>query len=303
MDIKIGTPLIQALQQTTPRPTTIPPELYNFPPFLPKTIWTEIGNQIVTHEKLEKYSISGEKYITLRLDGHSFSNLTKKLKHEGIFQKGFSDEMANIMKTCCTDLMDFLSCKYGYTQSDEISVIIPPAGKKIQNNMEIQMPHMFNGRILKISTLAASRVTLKFNQLLSKLSDKWNDFIPTFDCRMAEYDTLEEAMSLFLWRSYDCGINGIADACYHKRGEIDGAKAVVKLGTDKKLEFLLNNNLLPLKDHQAYGSYYVRVKRIKKAFDNKNEEVTCLRSVVEQIGGNVLNLAVGGMLTPIDETL
>ena len=60
-------------------------DLYEFPPFLPKTKWTAIGDQVVSRERIATFNVPGEKYITLRLDGHGFSNVTKKLKRDGIF--------------------------------------------------------------------------------------------------------------------------------------------------------------------------------------------------------------------------
>eukprot|EP01126_Amoeba_proteus_P007334 TRINITY_DN12638_c0_g1_i1.p1 TRINITY_DN12638_c0_g1~~TRINITY_DN12638_c0_g1_i1.p1 ORF type:complete len:328 (-),score=49.12 TRINITY_DN12638_c0_g1_i1:56-988(-) len=272
--------------------------LYEFPPFLPKSDWLSVGDSMVRHEHLESFNVPGNKYISLRLDGHGFSRLTRRLKHDGVLEPGFSPTMASWMQHCCVSLMDFVNAKYGYTQSDEITVIILPAPVTVKG----QQPHMFNGRVVKICSLAASHVTLTFNHCFSKQCENWQSYICTFDCRMGCYDTLEEALTLILWRAYDCGVNSLSDACYHQKGRIEGAKTAVGTSSRKKLEFLHQHNLLPLADHQAHGSYYVRVRRNKVCKNpNTDEKVLVLRSVFEKIEGNVLNLAASDRLTLVDD--
>jgi hypothetical protein len=82
-----GVSLLQALKTAAPPLSSSNPKvqgLYEFAPFLPKKLWTEVGNQVVNHERASQFNIPGEKWITLRLDGHGFSNLTKKLRRDGI---------------------------------------------------------------------------------------------------------------------------------------------------------------------------------------------------------------------------
>ena len=123
---------------------------------------------------------------------------------------------------------------------------------------------------------------------------------------MGVYDSWEEAISLVLWRGYDCGINGIADACHHQRGTLEGAKQAVGKGNRDKLNFLVEHNLLPLPNHQAYGSYFVRVRRVKELEDPRTgEKVKRLRGVVEKVEGEggVLEMFKEGRLRVADEVL
>jgi hypothetical protein len=80
----IGIELFENLKKSHPRKSDIGPELYENPPFLPKKFWTEIGNEVVQKERISLFNVPGEKWISLRLDGHGFSNLTKKLRKDGI---------------------------------------------------------------------------------------------------------------------------------------------------------------------------------------------------------------------------
>jgi tRNA(His) 5'-end guanylyltransferase len=72
--------------------------------------------------------------------------------------------------------MEMLNAKCGYTQSDEISIIIPPASVSQEKGVAVQHPHAFNGRVMKICTLAASRVTVVFNSCLAKVCPTWADY-------------------------------------------------------------------------------------------------------------------------------
>lgn len=50
--------------------------------------------------------------------------------------------MAEWMQNCCTSLMEMYGSKFGYTQSDEISIIIPPASVTMdKGGLPVQHPH------------------------------------------------------------------------------------------------------------------------------------------------------------------
>uniref|UniRef100_A0A7S4KI77 tRNAHis guanylyltransferase catalytic domain-containing protein n=1 Tax=Paramoeba aestuarina TaxID=180227 RepID=A0A7S4KI77_9EUKA len=273
---------------------------YTLPPFVSKPQWTELGDALRIAEKYSTGNVPGNKFISLRLDGHGFSKMVQRLRKAEAFCSGYSPDFGRIMQECCVSLMDQFSCSFGYTQSDEITVVIP-ATRVIRGE---QQPHAFNGRVLKLCTLAASTVATLFNYRVAELTELSPSLLARFDCRLGIYDTFEEALSLVLWRAYDCGINGIADACHHQRGKIEGAKQAVGKSNREKLLFLHKHNLLPLADHQAYGSFYVRVKRVRELEDPRtNEKVVRLRGVVEKVDGGVLNLFQEGKLILKDEVL
>ena len=83
---------------------------------------------------------------------------------------------------------------------------------------------MRSGRVTKLTTLAAGHLTstwvlelanLCHQKKASKSLDKLQELAPHFDCRMAAFDSFEEARALLIWRAYDCSINGISDAVFH----------------------------------------------------------------------------------------
>jgi tRNA(His) 5'-end guanylyltransferase len=273
---------------------------YILPPFVSKVKWTELGDALKIAETYSTGSVAGDKFISLRLDGHGFSRMVQKLRKAGAFCAGYSPDFGRIMQECCVALMEQFNCICGYTQSDEMIVIIP-ATKVIRGE---QQPHNFNGRVLKLCTLAATNVATLFNYRVSELIKLEPTLLATFDCRLGIYNTFEEAISLVLWRAYDCGINGIADACHHQRGKIPGAKQAVGAPNRGKLDFLHQHKLLPLADHQAYGSFFVRVKRLRECEDPRSKEkVLRLRSSIEKVEGSVLNLFQEDNLMRKDDAL
>jgi tRNA(His) 5'-end guanylyltransferase len=72
-----------------------------------------------------------------------------------------------------SDLLKSYPCSSVYTESDEISMIFPA----IQPHEGGEVIHPFGGRVLKVSSLAASYASVRFNhymqlQLTSDANDK-----------------------------------------------------------------------------------------------------------------------------------
>lgn len=263
-------------------------DLYILPPFVDKNTWLTLGDHLKQNEKLNQNQIDGSKWISLRLDGKGFSKKMRRMRALNIFPFGYSTKFGLIMKHCCLKLMKEYNAKYSYTQSDEITIIIPPAS--IINGC-IQ-PHCYNGRTEKLCSLASSLVTAEFNMEIFKYALKSNVILDSpfqFDCRTASYDSEIEALSLILWRAYDCSINGISDAIY--KSTLPNRKNLIRLSTDKKLIKLNENELLPLPIHQTHGSFYCRVKRLIKGYNPVIKELQdSLRYQFAHVPGNILKL-------------
>jgi len=210
--------------------------------------------------------------------------------------------MATAMQVCLKGLMVKFNAKVGYTQSDEMCIIIPPTNV-IRG---VQQPHVRNGRAVKICTVAAGHVTAQFMAELGKLSGRHEDLgeiLPHFDCRMGAWDSWDEAKALLLWRGYDCTVNGVSDAVYQVKG---AGKAIMQLGKREKIEWLWKNGHLPLPRHQAYGTNMVKVKRVIEGKNPKTGLVqSTYRGVVEGRDVSVLELfradAVFGEDDPLPE--
>eukprot|EP01060_Flectonema_neradi_P015402 TRINITY_DN22005_c0_g1_i1.p1 TRINITY_DN22005_c0_g1~~TRINITY_DN22005_c0_g1_i1.p1 ORF type:complete len:323 (+),score=67.75 TRINITY_DN22005_c0_g1_i1:131-1099(+) len=280
-------------------------ELHQMPPFIPKAYWTELGNTIKKHENPPMSGITGDKWISLRLDGTGFSKLLKQLRRYGLFGEGYSPEFATIMQTSLKHLMGHSKAWIGYTQSDEMSLLIPPTRK---NKVGNHYPHVRNGRVQKLASLYAAVCTAVFNSEVNALLSEKElkplpvELLPTFDCRVGSYDTEKQALSLLAWRCYDSGINGVTDACYQKRGILEGAKHATTLGNDQKLKWLLKNNLLPLPNHQAHGTVFIKKLRPHKGFNPiTNQNVDTFRMTLVELEGCLLTRFKNNEIKYVDE--
>lgn len=83
-------------------------------------------------------------YPVIRVDGHCFHTFTRKLK------KPFDPNMVKAMCQATKKLVEFFSACYGYTQSDEITIVLP------KNSQD------FGRKTHKLASLAASIATAEF---------------------------------------------------------------------------------------------------------------------------------------------
>jgi len=314
--------VLQLLRRNRPRNRKgVPEELHPDPPFVPKSVFMHLGDLVKAAERPPGPRVPGERWISLRLDGRGFGRFVRALQAAGALgtSNGYSPEFAELMQESLLRLMNEFNAACGYTQSDEMTVLIS-ATRVVRG---AQQPHAYNGRVQKIGSLAASVVTSVFNFRLVELCQRKKvalrgpEMLGLFDCRVGSYASRDEALSVVLWRAYDCGVNGVSDAVHKLKGDApvvegcegsEGAKLETKsisrkkailMDTNKKLLWLKERGMLPLPDHQATGSFYRKVLGEKTAFNKQlKKEVTCLRSVVEKVKGNVLELARDGNLLP-----
>ena len=294
------------LKRATPNAVEgIPVDLHELAPFLAKERWTRLGDALKEAERPVLASIPGEKWISLRCDGTGFSKYLKKLRSMNVMEEGYSDAFAVIMQDCCQLLIDKFNATCGFTQSDELTVLMAP-----QNVSEkgVQQVHPYNGRVQKLCSLAASTVTARFNFGLLKLCldaglpAPEDGFLATFDCRVGVYDTKEEAKALLLWRAYDSGVNGVSDAVHQQKSK--DRKRLMELTTNEKLRWLHKQGKLPLPRHQREGSYYVKRKVVLHTTNRATgEPVSCLRSRLEHVTGNLIRLYKEEAMFPLHESL
>ena len=263
-------------------------------PKISKKWWTKLGDKLSSNERITPIEVSGDKYISLRLDGKNFSKVVTRLRKLGKISKGFSIEFAKIMISTMNYLSNsFQGVLYGFTQSDEITLII----NKCNIIDDCYMSHEYSGRRDKLISLSASMATQHFNREVLKLiymkspesACELIDQLPNicFDSRMAVYNTIEDAFCLILWRAYDCGVNGLSSGVL--LSGLPESKSINAKHSDEKLLYLHTNNLLPLHPHQAYGSF---IRKVKKPVEVTNiisgHKEMRNRWVTEEIKGPVI---------------
>lgn len=133
-----------------------------------------------------------ELYLVARLDGNRFTRLTKEVcKFEAPFDVRFRDMMIETVKA----LMNYgFRVIYGYTESDEISLLFHPD------------EDTFGRKVRKYNSLLAGVASTAFTMQLGRQA--------IFDCRMAPFPTLERVQDYFQWRQEDAHRNSLNSHCY-----------------------------------------------------------------------------------------
>lgn len=148
-------------------------------------------------------------HIVARLDGKNFTRLTKEtLPLEAPFDTRFRDAML----ATAAHLMDAgFRVVYGYTQSDEISLLL--------HRDEDQ----FGRKRRKFLSVLAGEASAKFSLALGTLA--------AFDCRLSELPTDALVVDYFRWRHEDAHRNALNAHCYwalRKEG-VDARAATARL--------------------------------------------------------------------------
>lgn len=200
----------------------------------------------IYEESLDQY-ILPDMYIVVRLDGRSFTRLTKEVcKFEAPFDVGFRDLMvdttANLMKESGFNIV------YGYTESDEISLLF--------NKNE----DTFGRKVRKINTTLSAEASAFFSLRLGIQA--------TFDCRVVPLPNLDRVKDYFAWRQEDSHRNSLNAWAYwtlRKEGKsIDEATREIEgKSISYKNELLfqrgINYNDLPSWQKRGTGVYFKEV--------------------------------------------
>ncbi|CAE7462512.1 unnamed protein product [Symbiodinium pilosum] len=232
----------------------VPSTLHELSPPTPRAAWQELGRLATACETPS--SLHGEKWVTIRLDGCMFGTLTKRMREAGLIGPGYSDEVGEIMQLCCRAMMDEFKGNIAYTHSDEMTILLTP---RLTTTTGAAQDWVHGGRVQKWLSIGASVVTALFNRRLAQMAEERGIELPDnviahFDCRVGEFDSLDEALALILWRAFDCSVNCVQDGCHHGGAPIE----IVQSDFSEKLKWLHKAGRLPLKPHQAYGSLFIR---------------------------------------------
>lgn len=130
-------------------------------------------------------------YPVIRVDGHCFSTFTRQ------FEKPYDMRIINAMKDATIKLVDVFHALLGYTQSDEITIVLP------------QDAELFGRKCQKIATLAASTAAVAFYDSLLKSGYSGN--LPAFDARTFGVPNIDEAANCIIWRERDAIKNSISN--------------------------------------------------------------------------------------------
>lgn len=182
-----------------------------------KKTQSELGSRHKVLEKKYEKIISKKEHIIVRVDGHKFSKFTKKF--EKPFDKIFSELMIRVTET----LVNEYKATTGYTQSDEITLVIPSFYKENDT-----FTHNLGGRTQKITSLVSAKATSEFIKQFYKIMNTMENtkenkryfdvmesghiFDGYFDARAYGVKSDVEAFNSVLWRIRDAEKNSISNA-------------------------------------------------------------------------------------------
>src|SRR5262245_5363027 len=188
-------------------------------------------------------------HMVARLDGRSFTRLTKEVHpFEAPFDARFRDLMLATAEHLMTDCG--FTIVYGYTQSDEISLLFALA------------ENSFGRKLRKLISVLSGEASAKFSLLLGAVA--------VFDCRISQLPSVVLVVDYFRWRNEDAHRNALNAHGYwllRKNGKTVGeaTAAMEGLSVCHKNELLfqhgVNFNDLPLWQKRGTGLYWEEYER------------------------------------------
>lgn len=133
-----------------------------------------------------------------RVDGRAFHAFTRGM------DRPFDERFSRCMISTAAFLAQETNALLAYTQSDEITLAWHTTDSKSEP--------WFGGRLQKMVSQMGSMATLAFYREVVQTMPEYADREPTFDARIWNVPSLEEAANVFLWREWDASKNSISMA-------------------------------------------------------------------------------------------
>ena len=202
-----------------------------------------LGDRMKLLEKIE----AGRKFIPLlpicvRLDGKNFSRFTKGLK------RPYDERLSNLMVETTRALVEASNAVIGFTQSDEISLIL----YSDDYNRQVY----FDGKVQKIVSVLASIASATFTASLGKYVPEKDGATAMFDCRAWNVSSKMEAVNTLVWRELDATKNSVSMAArhYYSHKALQGKKREIMM--DMLMDVGVNWN-----DYPTFFKRGIYVKR------------------------------------------
>lgn len=156
-----------------------------------------LGDRMKGYESIPALQLMRRTPVIIRLDGKAFHTFTRGMN------RPFDDRLIQTMQETTQALVKNIEgCNFGYTQSDEISLLLTD-----YKNLETQA--WFDYKVQKMVSVAASMATAYFNGFLVKnFLDSGNGKVAFFDARAFNIPR-DEVVNCFVWRQQDSTRNSI----------------------------------------------------------------------------------------------
>ena len=203
----------------------------------------EFDARMRVFETAQDLCVLPEIFMVVRLDGHGFTRLTKKV---WALEAPFDERFKNVMLETTAHLFDAgFPVTYAYTQSDEISLLLRRDCAS------------FGRKLRKLISIFAGEASARFSLSMGQIA--------CFDARISQLPTTALVRDYFLWRQEDAHRNSLNAHCYwqlRKNGVSapSAAKQLSGQSVSEKNEFLFQNGLnfnnLPAWQKRGVGLYW-----------------------------------------------
>ena len=195
--------------------------------------------------------------VIIRLDGNRFSKWTKGCK------RPYDESLSKLMVETTKFLVKETNAVVGYTQSDEITLIL--------YSDDLKSSIYQDGKKQKITSKLTAKLVNFFNEEKNKYGfEKKPNAV--FDCRVYQVPTLEWATKQLLWREIDATKNSISMAAqsmfpHETLKGLHGDEIQEKMFSEKNV----NWNHYPV--FFKRGTYVKREKTTRKLTNDELEEL------------------------------
>lgn len=181
-----------------------------------------LGNRMKQYEGISRNFLTRRVPAIIRIDGKAFHTFTKGMRKP--FDRILMSAMQQTMKYLCENIQ---GCVFGYTQSDEITLVLTDYEK-------ITTDAWFGYNVQKMTSVSASMATLAFNNAFARIvNDEYNkiiyseqktpemeEYLKFFDNYFKKINTAlfdsraftvprEEVCNCLIWRQQDATRNSI----------------------------------------------------------------------------------------------
>lgn len=135
--------------------------------------------------------------LLARLDGRAFRTFTRGLR------RPFDERLARCLVETTVHLVGEFGARVGYTQSDEISLLWWKADRASPR-------YPFDGRFQKLASVLAGSASAFFARRVERAIPEKDSELPSFDARVWQVPTPEDALEVFVWREDDAAKNSVS---------------------------------------------------------------------------------------------
>lgn len=252
-----------------------------------------LGDRMKGYEEVSKTVLMKRTPVIIRLDGKAFHTFTRG------FKKPFDTVLLNTMQKTAKYLCENIQgCVFGYTQSDEITLVL-------EDYHDINISPWFEYEVQKICSVSASMATLQFNKIFGNevveyminsgyiyTDDEKEDALidayhrsmnkgAMFDARCFNVP-VNDVTNCIIWRQQDATRNSIQMVArdYFSHKEVQGKN------TNELQDMLIEQKNINWNDFPVYqkrGAAIIKDENNKWVIDRNMPIITADRDYVESL--------------------